>query len=307
MTRGFDHALRRALHERGANLMTAARAWLLLALTLLSASAQAAGEQAILWEVRGGDVQPSFVFGTVHSEDPRVLKLPAPVRERFDKADAVVLELTLGPETMTTLAQAMYLSDGRTLEQLAGPELYHKTTNLLGDYGMPELALRHMKPWAAAVTLSTPKPKTGVVLDQLLHNEARQQGKMVYGLETAAEQVGYFDRLTLDEQVDLLRDSVEMHNELPELFGQLIDAYLARDLEALVRLSEKQMARDDSGAAKRLMAGLVDERNKIMTERMVPLLADGNVFVAIGALHLPGENGVLSLLAQRGYELRPVY
>ncbi len=307
MIRNPDDKTRRALYERDARLATMARLGLLLVLTLLAASSQAAGKQAILWEVRSGAAQPSFVFGTVHSEDPRVLNLPKPVRERFDKAHAVVLELTLGPETITALTQAMYLSDGRTLEQLAGPELYRKTVTLLGEYGLPELALRHMKPWAAAVTLSIPKPKTGVVLDQQLHNQARQQGKTVFGLETAAEQVGYFDRLTMEEQVGLLRDSVEMYDELPELFSELIDAYLARDLDALVRLSEKQLARDDSGTAERLMAGLVDERNKIMAERMAPLLVDGNVFVAIGALHLPGENGVLSLLEQRGYELRPLY
>lgn len=307
MIRNPDDKTRRALYESDVRLATMARLGLLLVLTLLAAASQAAGKQAILWEVRSGAAQPSFVFGTVHSEDPRVLSLPKPVRERFDQADAVVLELTLGPETINALTQAMYLSDGRTLEQLAGPELYRKTVTLLGEYGLPELALRHMKPWAAAVTLSIPKPKTGVVLDQQLHNQARQQGKTVYGLETAAEQVGYFDRLTMEEQVGLLRDSVEMYDELPELFSELIDAYLARDLDALVRLSERQLARDDSGTAERLMAGLVDERNKIMAERMAPLLADGNAFVAIGALHLPGENGVLSLLEQRGYELRPLY
>ena len=307
MTRYFDRALSTAFPGCGtAVAKTAAWTWLLLTLMLLAASSRAASQQAILWEIRGAADQPSFVFGTVHSEDPRVLKLPEPVRERFDHADAVVLELTLGPDTMTALAKAMYLGDGRTLEQLAGPELYNETVNLLGEYGLPELALRHMKPWAAAVTLSTPKPKTGVVLDQQLHNQARQQGKIVFGLETAAEQVGYFDRLTMDEQVRLLRDSVDMFDDLPELFDQLIDAYLARDLDALVRLSEQQMARDDSGTAERLMTGLVDDRNKIMTERMVPLFADGNVFVAIGALHLPGETGLVSLLRGQGYELEPL-
>jgi len=300
-------AVRRQIRPRDVSRAQAAFVWALLALSLLATPTQAASQRAILWEVRGAAEQPSFVFGTVHSEDPRVLKLPAPVRERFDGADAVVLELALGPETITSLSQAMYLNDGRTLEQLIGSELYNKTAVLLGEYGLPEIAWRHMKPWAAAVTLSTPKPKTGVVLDQQLHHQAKQQGKTVVGLETATEQIGYFDRISMDEQVALLRDSVDAHAELPELFAQLIDAYLARDLDALVALNEMQIARDETGAAERLMAGLIDERNKTMIERMVPLLAEGNVFVAIGALHLPGDNGILSLLKQRGYEVKPVY
>jgi hypothetical protein len=86
----------------------------------------------------------------------------------------------------------------------------------------------------------------------------------------------------------------------------MLDAYLDRDLEGLVLLQQQYMYAD-SDIDDRFMLELVDKRNLRMVRRMQDVLAQGNAFIAIGALHLPGENGVLHLLEQQGFTVTPVY
>jgi uncharacterized protein YbaP (TraB family) len=86
----------------------------------------------------------------------------------------------------------------------------------------------------------------------------------------------------------------------------MLDAYLQRDLAALVRLQQQAMYAD-SDIDDRFMLELVDKRNQRMVDRMQDYLTEGNAFIAIGALHLPRAEGVLHLLEQRGYTVTPIY
>ena len=90
--------------------------------------------------------------------------------------------------------------------------------------------------------------------------------------------------------------------------ARVIDAYLARDLAAIRRLSEEmQSASSERRQEELLMKRALTERNPRMVERMRPLVDAGGAFIAVGALHLAGDAGVLSLLAQKGYRLARVY
>lgn len=177
----------------------------------------------------------------------------------------------------------------------------------MAGYGMPEQTLQMMKPWALAVTLSLPKPKTGMVLDLMLMQQATEQGKQTAGLESVEEQIGVLDKLSLQEQVTMLEDTLRHLPEMEQIFAELHVAYLARDLARLVRISDEMQAKGNRDLGKKVMYQLVDVRNRRMVERMEPNLKQGNAFIAIGALHLPGEVGVLKLLARKGYRVSAVY
>jgi hypothetical protein len=97
------------------------------------------------------------------------------------------------------------------------------------------------------------------------------------------------------------------YKQYPQLFRQLIDAYLERDLEALVEISEQEMASSDKALQERFMQALVEERNRRMAERLLPLLEKGGIFAAVGALHLAGEEGIIALLRKQGMGVTPVY
>ena len=89
-----------------------------------------------------------------------------------------------------------------------------------------------------------------------------------------------------------------------------MEAYLSRELGSYTLMTEEMTAIDDPlyrAQVDELVRELLDERNARMVERMAPRLTEGDAFIAVGALHLPGERGILNLLAERGYRIFRVY
>jgi uncharacterized protein YbaP (TraB family) len=132
-------------------------------------------------------------------------------------------------------------------------------------------------------------------------------GKPVLGLETIDEQLAVLDDLSQTDQVALLSETLDVLDQLPEAHEKLLKAYLDRDLAELSRLGEEYLQAGDSEVGERFKTAALDVRNERMTERMLPLLEQGDHFVAVGALHLPGEDGILSRLRAKGFEVHPVY
>jgi len=287
-------------------------AFILTASMLLIATAASGAEfdRGLLWKIETRGVEPSYLFGTMHSEDPAVVRLPLPVQRVFERARGVTLEVVLDPASLVVMASAFMLSDGTTLQQHIGTPLYRRAVDAMAGYGMPEMMVSGMKPWAVAVTLMTPPSETGMVLDLMLYQQAVSAGKPVDGLETPMEQLGVFDTLSAADQIALLKDALDNLNGIQRMLNRLKSAYLARDLRRLVEVSDASMAsfRDsDPQRAERLNAKLITERNQRMAERLQPRLRKGRQFIAVGALHLPGEEGLLALLSRQGYRVTVVY
>jgi len=264
-------------------------------------------QRGLLWEIGRAGQPESYLFGTIHSEDPAVLALPAPVQQAFDAAHSVVLETLLDLDAMLYSSQVMLLGEGRLLSEITGKALFEQTSRAIRTRGIPELVLDRMKPWAAAVTLSMPPPETGEVLDMRLYQRALQDEKPVYGLETIHEQLAIFDDMPEREQLILLRDAVENFPEIDALHRELLDAWLQRDLDTLMAINREAMQAGDRELAAEFQERLIVSRNRLMAERLQPYLQEGDVFVAVGALHLPGEAGLLKLLEQHGYTVQPIY
>jgi uncharacterized protein YbaP (TraB family) len=285
---------------------------LVLAVTWLfmpGASSQADTDTShgLLWQISKPGQKPAYLFGTIHSEDTEVVNLPAPVMEAIDASESVVLEILMDADAMKYSSTAMLMLDGRSLPDLIGLPLYRQVSVAIPSRGIPELVLNRMKPWAVAVTLSTPAPETGEVLDRRLYQDAVQKGKAVYGLETIEEQLQVFDTMPEADQIALLKDTVDHFPELDAMQMELLAAYKQRDLGALLAIYETSMQTGDQRLAEDLQRRLVDDRNQRMVERMQPYLQQGKAFIAIGALHLPGTTGLLSTLEQRGYTIRRIY
>jgi uncharacterized protein YbaP (TraB family) len=267
----------------------------------------AAEEQGILWRIDGAATQPSYLLGTIHSDDARITTLPVTITNIFQQADSFSGEIDMDLPNLMQASQATLLPEGESLQQLLDSTLYQQTVQLLAAYGMPELVVQRMKPWAAAATISLPRPQTGLFLDMLLYTQAAAQGKRVYGLETVSEQVGAMESMPRDLQIIMLRDAVAQHDQLDQIIEALINAYLQRDLTALESISDKAMQQGDARVAQLFTSQVVVNRNRRMLERMQPRLGEGNAFIAVGALHLPGKDGLLTLLRNKGYRVSPVY
>jgi hypothetical protein len=156
------------------------------------------------------------------------------------------------------------------------------------------------------MALSMPPPRTGEFLDLVLQARATRQNLPVSGLETVAEQLAIFDGLPLPQQIALLEDTVRMQADLDKEFEALHKAWLARDLAAIVAISEKHQP-DDERLYNEVMDRLLAQRNRRMAERMAPMLRQGGAFIAVGAAHLPGETGLLRLIEKAGYRVTVVY
>ncbi len=285
-----------------------AHLFLFTALLWLQAGAAFAGDQnALLWRVEGRGAAPSYLYGTIHIDDPRVLALPAPVTGAFEVASTVVLELELDVSAALAVAQAMLFQGESGLSALVGPELYRLSVAALAERGIPEVAVERMKPWAIVMTLTVPPPRTGQPLDAMLYQQAVAKGKRTVGLETPQEQVAVFEGLTAAEQKALLRDTLAEYKSYPALFEKLTEAYLARDLDRLVEIGNETMGQSGEAYMERFMSEMIDARNLRMAQRLEPILKQGDAFIGVGALHLPGPKGLVTLLKEQGYRLTPLY
>ena len=282
---------------------------LLLVCLAVALPAAAAGrfDAGLLWKVEGAGATPSYLFGTMHSDDPSVVKLPAPVRRAFDESRGLTLEVVLDTQSLQAMTSALLMTDGTTLESLIGASLYERCVEVMRAQGVPEILVATMKPWAVAVSLMTPSGKGGAVLDHVLYQEAVAAGKRVHGLETVEEQLGLFDGLSLQDQITLLRDTLDNLDNIDRLLGELQLAYLERDLKRLLEINEASLAESDPQLAATFKHKMIIDRNHHMAERMQSLLREGKQFIAVGALHLAGKDGLLMLLSERGYRLSRIY
>jgi len=266
-------------------------------------------DRGLLWRVEGSGAPASYVFGTIHVADPRVTQLPQPVAKALADARSLTVETGLDPGSFLAVANRMLYMDGRDLPGAVGAELYEKAAVLTGKLGLPEPAVRLFKPWALAILLSVPPQNPEEVLDVVLARMARAQGKPVHELETLDEQVEIFDGMQEADQVMMLRRAVAEYEQMPRLIGRMVDTWLSRDLAGMRRIGDE--AAGGSAEARRLQETfarrLLTERNVRMATRMPARLKEGGAFVAVGALHLYGESGVLAELERRGWRVTRVY
>lgn len=285
-------------------------------LVCLAAVVATAGEDrfshGLLWQVEAAGAAPSYVYGTMHSADP-VIATPSPALAAvLERIDSLTLELLLTPENEQALGLAMLLTDGRRLSDILGPERFARAAEIGASYGIPPEALEGFQPWGVMALFSLPvaefrRQAQGMpMLDRVLWNTAGQRGIPVRGLESAEEQIAALSGDREADQVALLDMTLESHHDIDAFFDQMVQAYLDEDLAALVALTEKEAQAAPPGVAERFLEHLLIDRNHRMAERMAPLLAEGNALVAVGALHLYGDEGVLALLERQGYRVTRV-
>ena len=290
-------------------------AGLFLALWLAPPLAQA-GErlhgQGRLWQVARDGLAPSYLFGTMHSSEASVTDLPPAVARAFDGAGGLVLEVILDQGAQIKMGNAMMLSDGRSLSQIIGPELSGRVAATAGRYGLPPAQLQLLRPWAVMAIFSLPPAELArqqagqQPLDQLLQARAAERGTPVSALESVEEQLDVFAGLREADQIALLEVALALNPQVEDIFARMKSAYLAGDLAALHDMAKEQQAGGDPVLDAFFERRLIETRNHRMAARLAPHLARGGAFVAVGALHLSGEEGLLNLFEQQGYVVERV-
>lgn len=292
----------------------------LLSLFLLLWSSQAVGVEAHvphgegrLWRVERGGAPPSHIMGTIHVTDPRVRDLPAPLREAFESSEQAAFELLFEPEEQQAIAQGQRLPTRKSLTKLLDRETYERTLAMAARYGLTAEVVERMQPWALSFVFQTPPEEFrrrldgDLVLDRWLIQWAYDLGMRVVALETVDEQMSLFRGIGDRDQVEMLREMLAQLEEEPNALEGLIEQYLDGNMVTAYRRVEQMAREDDDPDARRFKEQFLDQRNHTMVRRMIPLLERGRAFVAVGALHMPGEEGILRLLEERGYRVTRVY
>ncbi|HEV7318436.1 MAG TPA: TraB/GumN family protein [Ensifer sp.] len=284
---------------------------------LASLQAEAAAipnSKGIFWKIEKDGIPPSWLLGTMHVTDPRVLALPPEAPSAFAAASTVIVEsdeilddkksaaailmrpdLTMFPDNKT-IADFLKPGDRETLE--AG----------LKARGIPLTLVARMKPWMIASFVALPaceisrKAAGASFLDKKIAEDAVSQGKTLKGLETLVEQLSAMDSLPTELHLRALIETLALGKTIDDVFATMTDLYLSGDTGMIMPMMKavSDKTAEDFGYADFEQRIIVD-RNRIMATRAEPILDKGGAFMAVGALHLPGKEGLVELLRAEGF------
>ena len=265
-----------------------------------------ASKGPLLWKIEGE--KPSYLFGTIHIPDDRVLNLHQVVRDAFEVSDAVYLEIPLGTKEMEKIQRRSQLSEGQVLADLIPADLFQAVQELVHSRGFSMALFLHMKIWAlvSGITLLDYLPVMGhkPSLDLFLYQQAKLRGKEVGALETVEEQLSVFEAFSNKEQLEFLRTTLEeMQKPGESPVERLLQRYLRGDVEALSREISRQMTKNKA-LSKKVRRVMVTERDRRLADRIEARLKESpekGFFFAVGAAHLSEKNSILNRLSEKGF------
>jgi uncharacterized protein YbaP (TraB family) len=275
------------------------------ALLLVGAFSVSSAQASLLWKVSGNELEsPSYLFGTIHIICDDSFLMDERIEDAFTASESLMMEIDFAaPGTMQRLQQLMINPEGPYLdqyldeEQLAAVDSYFRE-NIgagLGQIGvLKPMALNSMVMVAGLPCAETESYEVHFT------EQAGEQEKPVVALESVEYQMGLFDDIPTEEQVDWLWEIISEPDAAEEQMTQMVDAYAEEDLDRLL-----EIIREDPQFAGHVELFL-DKRNQNWVAPIREQIHSGPTFVAVGAGHLPGEQGLVSLLREAGYEVEAV-
>lgn len=275
----------------------------LFAVMLLSfvCAAQAA-DSGLLWKVEAPAGKVSYLFGTIHSDDARINDFSPKLEQALADSDSFMME-TLPPDDIS-----VYFMQDASLSDLLSEEELEQVHQLADFHAMRDDMALHMKPWLLAMVFDLPKPQSPEAQDVQLLAKARDMGKQILGLESTEEHFAALGSFTREQHLTMLRAVLKRTPEEKERdFERLLNAYLAGDTAKIGALDDQITGGMlPAGLWQKMRIKLIDERNVRMAQRITEQADEHSVFVAVGASHLPGDNGLLAKLRKAGYQLSVV-
>jgi hypothetical protein len=272
--------------------------------------------EGLLWKIEKDGGPASYLFGTMHVTDPRVTALPPAAQTAYDASGTVVIETTdvLDQSKMAAIMverpELMMFTDDTTLASLIPPGEVDGVNKALEARGIPPYSVAKMKPWIISAMIALPacelqrKAGGAPVLDIKLGHEAAAAGKTLEGLETAVDQLEAMASLPMQFHIQGLVDTLKLGDRVDDVIETMIVLYTRGDTGMFWPLFNAVLPDGGGGEASGYAAfeeTMITARNRTMAEHAVPILDAGNAFIAVGALHLPGPEGLVALLRKAGY------
>jgi len=267
-----------------------------------------------LWRIEGDN--PSYLFGSMHLADERLLTLPDIVIEAIDEVDVVYTETKLDQETQLDIIQLTLLPNGQTLDDLLPQDVNTRLDSYLSDKGLSSSIFAQYKIWYVTTNLALLEELENLLeypsLDQYIWNTAISKGKDTGGIETVEEQINVFDSFSVEEQIEMLNDTLDELEEYA-ISGEsstsaMKDAYLDGDLEVLQDLLFSDYEENDT-LYEKFKTRILTDRNYNMTQRISENITNNpntQYFFTIGAGHYWGDDGIIILLENEGFTITRV-
>jgi uncharacterized protein YbaP (TraB family) len=263
-------------------------------------------DRSVFWSIEKEGQPAGFVLGTIHSEDPRVLDFTEDFLKKLKSNSIFAMEMVPDLPTLARLTEYMHLPPDQSLETVIGKTRFEALKTAMSAYSVPTDFVSRMKPWAAMMTLSTPPPETGFFMDLSLSLRASGSGLKVIGLETLEQQLSFLQDMPMPMQLDLLDQAIDEAGRVKDAHDQMVAVYLENDLVQLEAMTNEEFETVGPEAKTYFFEAGIVKRNYRMLDSLLHQLENHRVFVAVGALHLPGEEGLLELLRRNGYVLSPL-
>ena len=258
-----------------------------------------------------------FLFGTFHSAAAG--PVPPVVSDEIARAQSLFVEVT---SDQTAALQARMQTEPGLIMNLTGPGLntdlttdeWQALTDALQPMGLQPEVADHLQPWFAATMMAIPPCEMmqqaggAQPLDMKVEALAREAGIPVAGLETAQDVLGMFDAMSRGTQIDFLRSSLMSVEMAEDVFMTAARQYREGRIAEVQALSNaiasRQMPPDAVAAMNEaVMEPLLEQRNRNWMKPILDAASQGPTVIAVGALHLGGESGLLRLLEREGFDI----
>lgn len=291
------------------------RLFLAIVVALFAISTQA----QLLWKVSGnGLARPSYIMGTYHMAPASMIdKIPC-MEQAFQGCDVVVGEIEkesiMSQESQLMLAQAMMAPSDSTLDKLFTPEEYAIIEGVFDKYfstmGVKLNQMNMLKPGAISFQMQAmqalkyfPNFNESEFIDMAVQTRANSLGRPSIGLETVQEQIDLLFNSPLTEQAKGLLESCKKDDLFMTQSSALVEAYMSQDLNAIEKvMTDPEIGGDDAEA----MDAVIYDRNRRWAVKLAKMMPERACLVCVGAGHLPGSQGLLQLLRDRGYTVEPM-
>lgn len=260
---------------------------------------------ALLWKISGKNLsQPSYLYGTLHAICLEDLKLKESALTALDQTEQLVLELDVTAEDLPQrMQQAMMMKGSTRLTDLLPREDYELIARYFQDsIGIQLNRFEQMQPiFLATFLYNELLDCSAQSYEMQLSRIAQLSRKEVVGLETPEEQMKVFGHISYRQQAEMLLQSIVEYPELKEAYWNMVVSYKNEDLNSLYHV-----IRDIRMGMQSYEEVMIDERNQGWIPRIEQMAREEPSFFAVGAAHLPGNMGLISLLRRRGYRVEPV-
>ena len=270
--------------------------------------------EGLFWKIEKDGDYVGHIFGTLHMNDERIGELHEKVSKVLDDSNSFAMEAFPSDHYWNPyqggqlIKHDMVLPRGESLDQLVDEKTYARIEEVLSGLGMKKEFVKTLRPWAAMRSFAVRAKSNKMILDYALLDRAATQKKELFQVESIEEFIVTLQEMPLEAQIALLEFTVASYDDMYDIIEDMLNAYLQQDLKGMYEISTRFIPREPENEQWRkiYLKHVIEIRNIVMEHYMRKPMRLKNTFIAVGAVHLYGDKGVLALMEKDGYTVSRV-